>query len=473
MELNILKEKYFQKKMVRIILPACLILGIAIKFRFIFQESLWPDEALYLFMGRNLAADPANLTDISGKLFYHNPPLLMYLLSLVYRLNQMVFEPAARLLIVLTAGGTSVAAYYIGKKNSGQVAGIIAAILLAVCPLTNWIGVRVLTDIPVTFFIYLAVCFLMYDRKAAFFFAAACAVATKYTAFPLLFLPLLIKLKPRIWTLLYAVLFIILLFFVLNKELLPDPSGWLALFYHFFIIPDFSQMVREMIFFFGIPILGLAVIGFIFAIREDKYDALFHWVILFGIFRLFLPWFMFRMSRYTLPVFPGIYLFAAMGFSKSLQIIVSKVPRYTKWAAVCFGAALSFLFFVQSMKSIDLLKHTQKTFTGFKAACDFLKAQSGEEISVATASPRQMKYFGPEFKVYNIRQDYSPKDLLEMIERKKIKFLCIDLWSPHLPGWCRQIYDYRSSGFEPVYQSQYIYIFVDRDTFRNGESSVY
>lgn len=462
MEVSILQEKYSQKMMAQIILLACLIFGIGIKFFFIFQESLWPDEALYLFMGRNLATDPTNLTDITGNIFYHNPPLLMYLLSLVYRLNQMVvlgFEPAARLLIVLTASGISVTAYYIGKKNAGQVAGLIAAALLAVCPLTNWIGVRVLTDIPVTFFIYLAVCFLMYDRKAAFFLAAACAVATKYTALPLLFLPLLIKLKPRVWMLLYTALFIVLLLFVLNKELFSEPSGYLALFYDFFIVPNFSHMVREMTFFPGIPILSLSVVGFIFAIREKRYDALFHWVILFGIFRFFLPWFMFRMSRYTLPIFPGIYLFSALGFFKSMQVIASKWPRNNISSTVlCFGAALSCLLFFQIIKSVDLLKHTQKTFAGFEAACDFLKVQPGQRMSVATASPRQMKYFGPDFEVHDIQQEYSPEDLLDIIKRKKIRFLCIDLWSPHLPRWCRN-YDYRSSGFEPVYQSPYIYIF--------------
>ncbi|MCI5135087.1 MAG: hypothetical protein D3920_08455 [Candidatus Electrothrix sp. AW2] len=461
MELNILKDKSSQNNIIRIILPVCLILGIGIKFCFLFQESLWPDEALYLFMGRNLAADPANLTDINGRLFYHNPPLLMYLLSLVYRLNQIVvlgFEPAARLLIVFAASGISIATYYIGKKNSGQATGLIAATLVAVCPLTNWIGVRILTDIPVTFFIYLAVCFLMYDQKAAFFLAAACAVATKYTALPLLFLPLLIKLRPRIWALLYAALFLVLLIFVLNKELIPEPSGWLALFYHFFTIPNFSHMIQEMRFFPGVPVLGLAVIGFIFTIREKKYDALFHWVIFFGIFRFFLPWFMFRMSRYTLPIFPGIYLFAALGFSKSLQIIAFKWTQYIRAAVVCFGATLSLFFVFQAIKSVDLLKHTQKTFSGFEAACDFLKAQPGQRMSVATASPRQMKYFGSEFEVHDIQKKYGTEDFLEMINKRRIKFICIDLWSPHLPRWCRN-YDYRSSGFELIYQSQYIYIF--------------
>ncbi|MCI5118326.1 MAG: hypothetical protein D3913_10275 [Candidatus Electrothrix sp. LOE1_4_5] len=461
MGLNILKEKHSQKKIIQIILPTCLILGIGIKFCFIFQESLWPDEALYLFMGRNLAADLANLTGINGKLFYHNPPLLMYLLSLVYRLNQMAglgFEPAARLLIVLTAAGISVVTYYIGKKHADPVTGLIAATLVAVCPLTNWIGVRVLTDIPVTFFIYLAVCFLMYDRKTAFFLAAACAVATKYTALPLFFLPLLIKLKPRNWALLYAALFLILLLFVLNKELVPEPSGWLALLYHFFKIPNFSHTIKEMTFFPSISLLGLAVIGFIFAIREKKYDALFHWVILFGLFRFFLPWFMFRMSRYSLPVFPGIYLFAALGFFKSLQIIASKWPQYIRSVAVCCGAALSFLLFFQAVKSVDLLTHTQKTFIGFEAACDFLKTLPGKEMSVATASPRQMKYFGSEFEVHDIQKKYGTEDFLEMINKRRIKFICIDLWSPHLPRWCRN-YDYRSSGFELIYQSQYIYIF--------------
>ncbi len=335
---------------------------------------------------------------------------------------------------------------------------IIEKTALLIAPLTNWIGVRILTDIPLTFFIYLAVCFLMYNRKAAFFLAAACAVATKYTALPLFFLPLLIKLKPRVWALLYAALFLILLLFVLNKELVPEPSGWLALFYNFFTIPNFSHMIREMTFFPGIPLLGLAVIGFIFTIREKKYDVLFHWIILFGIFRFFLPWFMFRMSRYTLPVFPGIYLFAALGFSQSLQVITSRWSQYIRSETICFGVALSFLIFFQATRSVDMLKHTQKTFTGFEAACDFLKTLPGKKMSVATASPRQMKYFGPKFEVHDIQKKYGPEDFLEMINKRRIKFICIDLWSPHLPRWCRN-YDYRSSGFELIYQSQYIYIF--------------
>ncbi len=191
--MNFIKSKYnlqLNKTGIWIILALCLILGAAIKLKFLFQGSLWPDEALYLYIARNLSADLTNLTDISGKIFYHNPPLLMYLLSLLPYNNAADFVTSARTLIVFMGIGTIAITYFIGKKIYNPVVGLIAAGFLAVCPLSNWTSIRILTDIPVVFFIYLSICMLAYDKKALFIFLAACAVLIKYSAFPVLFLPL-------------------------------------------------------------------------------------------------------------------------------------------------------------------------------------------------------------------------------------------------------------------------------------------
>ena len=157
-------SKFYDKITVPVIL-SILLIGAAIKFKFLFQGSLWPDEALYLYIARNLSADLTNLTDNSGNFFYHSPPLLMYLLSLVEWVRGIEFDQAARIVVILMGMGTVLTVYFIGKKIYHPLAGIVAALFMAVCPLSNWTGVRILNDVPVTFFIYLAVCMLVYEKN--------------------------------------------------------------------------------------------------------------------------------------------------------------------------------------------------------------------------------------------------------------------------------------------------------------------
>jgi hypothetical protein len=67
---------------------------------FIGHESLWPDEALYLYISKNLAINPLALKDIHEKWFYQNPPLFLYLLS--FLIERILFNPLymAHVLIV-------------------------------------------------------------------------------------------------------------------------------------------------------------------------------------------------------------------------------------------------------------------------------------------------------------------------------------------------------------------------------------
>ena len=159
----------------------------------------------------------------------------------------------ARAVIICMGIGTIAVAYFIGKKTYHPIAGLIAAGFLAVCPLSNWTSVaEFLTDIPVVFFIYLSLCMLVYDKKAAFYLFGLCAVLTKYTAFPVLFLPLLMRLKIKTVMPIYAGLFVILLGFILVRGFFPSPEGWISSFYYYFQIPDIIQMVLETEFFHGI-----------------------------------------------------------------------------------------------------------------------------------------------------------------------------------------------------------------------------
>ena len=457
MQKDTLKKEIKIEKISWIGLLICLIVGIGIKLKFMFQGSLWPDEALYLFIARNLSADLTDLTSISGKAFYQSPPLLMYILSLVEGIKVVTFDQAARAVVILMAGGTIITTYFIGKKLYHPVVGIVAAALLAVCPLTNWTGIRILTDIPVVFFIYLAICMLVYEKKAAFYVFGVCAVLTKYSAFPVLFLPLIMRMKPKVWLALYSGTFIALFAFVTGKSMLPKPNGWAKYFYNFFNFPEFLHMFKEAEFFLGYFLAALIILGLYFTIKEKKYSVLFHWVLLFAIFRFFLPWIIFRVSRYTLPIYPGLYLFAAIGCYKSVKLIASRWPQYTKWASVCFVVAISSVFFSHSLKSLDLLNQTRNSFIGFDKASAFLLQQPGPH-SVATASPRQVKYFGPDFDVHDIEKKVTPEKLRMLIDKRNIQYLSIDLWSPHLPEWCRS-FNYKENGYDLIYKGSNVYVF--------------
>ena len=439
------------------ILLSILLLGVAIKIKFAFQDSLWPDEALYLYIARNLSSDLMNLRDITGEIFYQSPPVLMYLLSFVKGLGYIEFDKAARILIVLMGAGTVLTTYFIGKKLYNPMVGIAAALFLAVCPLSNWTGVRILTDVPVVFFIYLSICMLLYEKKAAFYFFGVCAVMTKYSAFPVLFLPLILKLKPRSWVSFYLLSFVALFAFVVSKNYYSKPDGWIGYFYNFFNIPNTLHMAKEIEYFLGYFIVGFILLGIAFTVKERKFSALFHWVCIFGIFRIFLPWIVFRVSRYTLPLYPGLYIFAAYGCYRGAQLVASKWPVYSKSVNLFFIVAIAVVLGQHTFKSLGMLDGTRNTFTGYKQACEFLQGQP-EPHSVATASPRQMKYFAPSFDVHDIAANVTPEKLKEFIEKAGVEYLSIDLWSPHLPSWC-QSYDYKKNGYALIYKGQNIYLF--------------
>ncbi|WP_319588540.1 glycosyltransferase family 39 protein [uncultured Desulfobulbus sp.] len=440
-----------------LIFLSILFLGFALKIKFLFQVSLWPDEALYLYIARNLAVDVTNLTDISGKMMYESPPLLMYLLSFAADIKFIEFDQAARAMIVLMGMGTVLTTYLIGRKLYHPLVGIIAALLLAICPLSNWVGIRILTDIPVVFFIYLAIYMLVNEKKPVFYLFGLCAVLTKYSAFPILFIPFFMKLKPRVWATLYLTGFVTLLAFVMSKNLFPKLDGWVGYFYNFFQLPNVFHMAREIDFFLGYLLAGFILIGIFLTIREQKYSAVFHWFVVFGISRIFLPWIVFRVSRYTLPLYPALYIFAAYGCYRGAQLLKLSWPSYSKLVNVSLVLLIAGIVFFNAQKSLGIMNQTSNSFSGYAQACAFLIKQPSPH-SIVTASPRQIKYFAPEFNVHDIDQRITPDEFRIFIEKEKIEYLSIDSWSPHLPSWCNS-FDFQEKGYDLIFNGQDVRIF--------------
>ncbi|OIN95031.1 MAG: hypothetical protein AUJ48_03970 [Deltaproteobacteria bacterium CG1_02_45_11] len=97
MQRRIFKFDNAGNKGVYLILFFIIVTGfLIIRCSFIFHESLWPDEALYMFIGENLATDPLNLKDEMGRPFFQNPPFFMpRVFSTVLFINSTLIDKPA------------------------------------------------------------------------------------------------------------------------------------------------------------------------------------------------------------------------------------------------------------------------------------------------------------------------------------------------------------------------------------------
>jgi hypothetical protein len=98
-----------------------------------------------------------------------------------------------------------------------------------------------------------------------------------------------------------------------------------------------------------------------------------------------------------------------------------------------------------------------KTFVGYKEAGAFLTKQDDKK-SILTSSPRQIKYFAPEFAVYDLPKHITFEESRRLIKENEINFISIDRWSPHQPSWCRD-HSFPPNSFCPVYKNDNIIIF--------------
>ena len=436
-----------------------VLTGFLIRCSFICHESLWPDEALYMFIGKNLSSDPFRIIDGTGRPFFQNPPLFMYLLSIISRLTGGESIKIAHLLTVLMDTGTIFLIWYIGNYLYGKEVGLLSAGLLAVNPLHVWTSTRILTDVPLVFFIYLSLCFLISRKKALFYLFASLSLATKYPAAPIFVLPFLAKrtiLKsPRIWLMIYLLVIGAIVCFITLR--FNFENCWISYFSGFILFPDITEIYKETFFFLDPIVCVFFLIGLGTALKNKDFSPILIWVIIFGTTRFFLPWVAFRVSRYSLPLYPAILMFAAYGGFMSFSFLKKRLPERAILLTVVFSSILVYAIAVYSIRGYAVTDINSKTFVGYKEAGAFLTEQDGEQ-SILTSSPRQIKYFAPEFTVYDLPKHITFKESQRLIKEKEIDFFSIDRWSPHQPAWC-QDYSWLQNGYRPVYKNDNIIIF--------------
>ncbi len=435
-----------------------VLLCFAVRIIFVTHKSLWPDEALYLYISHNLISNPFALKDIDGSLFYLNPPCFMYILSLLLRTN--ILDPAvmAHLLTILMDTGTVILTFFIAKELYGSTVGLVAAALLSVNPLHWCMSTRVLNDIPLTFFVYLSVFLLMRNKKALFYLFSFFSVATKYTAAPLFLLPWInkdrITKRPWTWLIIYLLGTFAAILILSHPVTIHHDS--LNYFIRFFRLPDFQEIYQESHYFLGFFVCFFFFVGLVVALKNRDFSPLLIWVLLFGTIRLFLPWMAFRISRYTLPLYPAIIIFAAYGGITSLRFFQKHFPGRMISLSIVYGVFFVYVMSISSLKGYRATYWTARNSTGFEAAQDFLNSQP-KNMVILTSSARQVKYLAPKLIVYDLPSDATPKKTLAFIKEKGVNYIMLDRWSPHQPRWATE-YFLPPNGYYPVLQTRNLII---------------
>jgi len=433
--------------------------GLFIRAIFISKESLSPDEALYMHISRNLVSDPLALEDCGGRFFFQNPPLFMYALSLLFRLFGGESIRVAHSLPILLGSGTVLLVYLLGRSLYGSSVGLLSAALLSVNPLHWWMSTRILIDVPLTFTIYLSILMLAANKKGKFYLCSLAGLATKYQAALLFFLPFMggSPLKKRPWllpTLLLSATGAILLFVGLNLE---TQIAWLDYFLEAFGFPQPEKIVLETSYFLGPVLFFFFFIGLGAALKKGEFSPLLLWVIIFGTVRVFLPWGWLRFARHSLPLYPGLMVFAAYGGLLSFSFLQKRLPLRQFLLSVTFGSVLLYTLSVCAMKGYSVTNATAKAFVGYGSVRGFFEHKP-PNLEILTSSPRQVKYMAPQMIVHDLPGSFTPVKTARFISDKGVDYVLVDRWSPHQPRWAPS-YFLLGNGYIPVLQTENLSIF--------------
>jgi hypothetical protein len=226
-------------------------------------------------------------------------------------------------------------------------------------------------------------------------------------------------------------------------------------------LPDIRQIWVESEYFLGLPVCFFFIIGCVTAIRQLAFSPLLSWLLIFGTARLFLPWQAFRMPRYTMPLYPAIIIFAAYGGVVSFRFLKNNFPDRTKVFAVISIVFLLYVLSTSCNKGYRVSYYTNKASVGFQALQTFFHGNL-RDAAVLTASPRQIKYMVPGLEVYDLPGNITPEQSENLIKSNNIKYIVLDIWSPHQPKWVLN-YFLPDKGYHPVFMTENLLILTVSD----------
>jgi len=430
-----------------------IVVAVFIRWKYIFIERMWPDEALYCWYAQRIYNMPTLI--FSKEITSFHPPLFSSLLSI----GHFFFSPemACRIVSLILNLIGIIGIYILGIRVGGYFLGTFSCITLAFNFLYLSQSAHILIDGPMAVFCILFIISmtklnvnnpLKYDicvgligcsiilLKWSGILVVPFLIIFYLVAFPEI--PIFKRLKKAtipLFIIGMAILLLLLNNVIQLGQILPNVSALggkhlVKPFWYYVIKFHNIIMIPYLIPFF---LYGLFV-AFTNKKREGKLLAVWFFVFLVGISVA-----QEKGLRYSLLILPSSLLITSMGLEDALKRILKIPSRVFIVKLICVLCV--FLFYWQMYpRTQRFLDKGGAQFTGFKEAGDWIKKEATVDMQVLAGSPRIIRYYtGINFQEFGgtvIALPGRKKDFEGFIKSTEVPVILeIDYWERTQPNW--------------------------------------
>ncbi len=433
----------FVDKYEKFIVIGLLLIGALVRIQYLFQESVWNDETVYMWLSDEVKENPLFL--FSRWPAYHSYSHLFVSLSAVLGIFTNSFY-ATRIVSLFFALLSVLAVYYLGRETMGKIEGASAALIMALNGLHIFFSDKSLLEAPITaMYAVLLIAIMRFnpeDVKSAVWLGLATVLCflTKtsgFLAIPMAGLALLVKYpEPKKWLKNPA-------FWVLGAALAVSAGMYFGNNYlHFgnFMLGDTAALSQTVVFggsrtfylenagaLYSWPLFALGLLGLYFSFTKGKELRSASVMFLFHTF-----FFSFlvgeKVPRYGLPTVPLIALLAVYAVKVVLDKL--KLPN--------FITGFTFLLGISSLVyGMTLLPQKAFTYTGFQelgTVAGKLDAQNNYSVIYAQSTRQIRAFSGINYESMEGKIRRLPDNLTEFANQTNI-LLQIDIWEYAGPEW--------------------------------------
>ena len=383
------------------------VVSLLIRIKFMFQERLWPDEALYAWNAMRIAKHPLLL--FSAEINEFHPPFFVSALAVGSLFNPTLF--ACRMVSLVMGLLCTWVIYILGRRVSNPFGGLVSAILLSFNSVFLKFSTKVLSDsLFILLMMLLALVLLELprsdERKLDLYAGGlgAVLVLTKWSGLAVLILIIVfyvfalkhLSVTARLRKMTAPVLIIlgtVVLLLVNNRfqlgGYLPDMSALReatqAPASRYFYVLGINSLLDSPL----VTVVMLVGMVALFKLNDKPISILlFSWLV---IYIVVLSCAAEKLFRYSLAYLPVLILCVAIGFNALVNFFFAdKKKTAVYWLLIgllCFMAGIQY-------PEIDYtLSEEQKFYTGFPEAGDWVRSHIDQETTVIASSPRAIRYY--------------------------------------------------------------------------------
>ncbi len=421
--------------------------ALIFRLRHLVVERMWPDEALYAWLGQRIWQNPTLIFSKEATAFH--PPLFPFFLSLGHFL--LPSPLACRFIVLVFNLAGIVLIYFLGKKISGPFVGLLASIFLANNYLYFGQANLILVDGVLTV-AYIAFALLLLNitpktgkredlivgLMGSFFillkwYAGILMIPMLlgYYLFALKEIPLRQRMRKMALPLtLYAI--------PTAAILMTKITAITTVFHGQYFVQPFWFYISNLRFLIGIPyIFPLYIIGLYSLLKQERRKTvlLLSWIIpLFIILSIISE----KTFRYILPSVPCLLIISSLGVDHILSRLF-RSPRI-KTARVLTTVICLFSCLSLYPKTETALKKDGTGYAGFQEAGTWIRNHTDPHAIIMAGSRRAIRYAsGINYKEFGGKIISIPKDKKDfariVTESNGRIILETDIWEFTQPKW--------------------------------------